>query len=114
MGKQGRHCHYKWSLFRGAQGEGGTGRGSGGIDPKIAARNNPCDYAVIAVGLAEMMEEQENLETRRVIRHRSEVGVCVISNYAVITERRGRCSLCWSVKVVLWETYQCYVFKSRH
>ena len=59
--------------------------GIGGIDPKIAARNNPCDYAVIAVGLAEMMEEQENLETRRVIRHRSEVGVCVISNYAVIT-----------------------------
>ena len=43
---------------------------------------------MIAVGLAEMMEEQENLETRRVIRHRSEVGVCVISNYAVITELR--------------------------
>ena len=33
---------------------------------------------MIAVGLAPMMEEQENLETRRVIRHRSEVGVCVI------------------------------------
>ena len=49
---------------------------------------------MIAVGLAPMMEEQENLETRRVIRHRSEVGVCVISNYAVITELRVRCSLC--------------------
>ena len=76
-------------MVRGAQGEGGTGRGGGGIDPKIAARNNPCDYAVIAVGLASMMEELENLETRRVIRHRSEVGVCVISNYAVITELRS-------------------------
>ena len=43
---------------------------------------------MIAVGLAPMMEEQENLETRRVIRHRSEVGVCVISNYAVISELR--------------------------
>ena len=50
---------------------------------------------MIAVGLAPMMEEQENLETRRVIRHRSEVGVCVISNYAVITELRC-CTLCWS------------------
>ena len=68
---------------------------------------------MIAVGLAPMMEEQENLETRRVIRHRSEVGVCVISNYAVITELRVHCTLCWSVKVVLWEAYQCYVCKSR-
>ena len=69
----------------------GTSVGRGldrGIALKIAGRKNPCDYAVIAVGLAEVMEEQENLETRRVIRHRSEVGVCVISNYAVITELR--------------------------
>ena len=96
-------------MVRGAQGEGGTGRVGEGIDPKIAARKNPCDYAVIAVGLAPMMEEQENLETRRVIRHRSEVGVCVISNYAVITELRVRCSLCWPITLVCFPQDHFYV-----
>ena len=33
-------------MVRGAQGEGGTGRVGEGIDPKIAARKNPCDYAL--------------------------------------------------------------------
>ena len=33
-------------MARGAQGEGGTGRVGEGIDPKIAARKNPCDYAL--------------------------------------------------------------------
>ena len=64
---------------------------------------------MIAVGLAPMMEEQENLETRRVIRHRSEVGVCVISNYAVITELRVRCSLCWPITLVCFPQDHFYV-----
>ena len=33
----------------------------GGIALKIAGRKNPCDYALIAVGLTEVMEE----DTRR-------------------------------------------------
>ena len=37
----------------------------GGIALKIAGRKNPCDYALIAVGLAEVMEEEEDLRTRR-------------------------------------------------
>ena len=35
----------------------------GGIALKIAGRKNPCDYALIAVGLAEVMEEDPR--TRR-------------------------------------------------
>lgn len=37
----------------------------GGIALKIAGRKNPCDYALIAVGLAEVMEEEEDARTRR-------------------------------------------------
>ena len=37
----------------------------GGIALKIAGRKNPCDYALIAVGLAEVMEEEEDAKTRR-------------------------------------------------
>ena len=37
----------------------------GGIALKIAGRKNPCDYALIAVGLAEVMEEEEDPRTRR-------------------------------------------------
>ena len=37
----------------------------GGIALKIAGRKNPCDYALIAVGLAEVMEEEEDAWTRR-------------------------------------------------
>ena len=45
----------------------GVGRGDliGGIALKIAGRKNPCDYALIAVGLAEVMEEEEDARTRR-------------------------------------------------
>ena len=37
----------------------------GGIALKIAGRKNPGDYAVIAVGLTKMMEEEEDPGTRR-------------------------------------------------
>ena len=37
----------------------------GGIALKIAGRKNPCDYALIAVGLAEVMEEEEDAWTMR-------------------------------------------------
>ena len=37
----------------------------GGIALKIAGRKNPCDYALIAVGLAEVMEEEEDARPRR-------------------------------------------------
>ena len=36
----------------------------GGIALKIAGRKNPCDYAVIALSLAEMMKEEEDSRTR--------------------------------------------------
>ena len=37
----------------------------GGIALKIAGRKNPCDYALIAVGLVRVMEEEEDARTRR-------------------------------------------------
>ena len=39
----------------------------GGIALKIAGRKNPCDYALIAVGLAEVMEEEEQLLEEEVL-----------------------------------------------
>ena len=52
----------------------------GGIALKIAGRKNPCDYAVIAVGLAEVMEGILGLGGGGII-----LKARVISNYAVIT-----------------------------
>ena len=52
----------------------------GGIALKIAGRKNPCDYAVIAVGLAEVMERILGLGGGGII-----LKARVISNYAVIT-----------------------------
>ena len=53
----------------------------GGIALKIAGRKNPCDYALIAVGLTEVMEE-DTRRGRGIILKR----LCIISNYAVITD----------------------------
>ena len=55
----------------------------GGIALKIAGRKNPCDYALIAVGLAEVMEEEEDTRRGRGIILKR---LRVISNYAVITD----------------------------
>ena len=52
----------------------------GGIALKIAGRKNPCDYAAIAVGLAEVMEGILGLGGGGII-----LKARVISNYAVIT-----------------------------
>ena len=57
----------------------------GGIALKIAGRKNPCDYAVIAMSLAGMMKEEEDPRTRRG-RGDHSYEVCVISDYAVITD----------------------------
>ena len=53
----------------------------GGIALKIAGRKNPCDYALIAVGLTEVMEE-DTRRGRGIILKR----LRVISNYTVITD----------------------------